>query len=83
MSLDICPDCRLSICDSDGSCGCCEQEQRNLWYEWLSAFEFLQRALDWMQRDPVAVECGATEMLRSFLQKQWEQAPKRLVYPKL
>jgi len=22
MSLDICPDCGLSICDSDGSCGC-------------------------------------------------------------
>ena len=74
MSLDICPDCRLSICDSDGSCGC-----TNRWYEWLSAFEFLQRVLDRMQRDPIAVECGAAEMLESFLQKQWEQAPKQLV----
>ena len=24
MSLDICPDCNLSICDSDGGCGCSE-----------------------------------------------------------
>jgi hypothetical protein len=45
-------------------------------YEWLSGFEFLQRTLDRMQQDIEAVNSGATEMLRSFLQKEWEQAEK-------
>ena len=60
-----------------------EQEQRDLWYEWLSAFEFLQRTLEKMRADVVAVQCGAVEMFETFLQKQWEQAPKRLLYPRM
>lgn len=42
-------------------------------YEWLSAFEFCQRALDWMSHDSEAIESGGVEMFRAFLQKQWEQ----------
>jgi hypothetical protein len=40
-------------------------------YEWLSGFGFLQRALAQMECDTAAVECGAVEMFRAFLQKQW------------
>ena len=42
-------------------------------YEWLSAFEFCQRAIDRMSHDLEAIESGAVEMFRAFLQKQWEQ----------
>ena len=42
-------------------------------YEWLSAFEFVQRIHDRMKQDAESVECGAEEMIRSHLQKQWEQ----------
>jgi len=50
-----------------------QQALQDKFYEWLSAFEFCQRALDWMTQDTEAIGCGATEMFRAFLQKQWEE----------
>ena len=50
-----------------------QQAAQDRFYEWLSGFEFLQRALAQMECDTAAVECGAVEMFRGFLQKQWEQ----------
>lgn len=56
-----------------------EEAHKAVFYEWLSAFEFCQRALSRMQNDHIAIESGAVEMFRAFLQKQWEQQPLRFV----
>jgi hypothetical protein len=54
-----------------------EQEAlQSEFYEWLSAFEFAQRALDRMMQDAEAIKSGAVEMFRAFLQKQWEEKQK-------
>lgn len=50
-----------------------QQAIQDEFYEWLSAFEFAQRALDRMEHDTEAIESGAAEMFRAFLQKQWEE----------
>ena len=53
-----------------------QQALQDEFYEWVSGFELLQRALAQMERDAASVECGAVEMFGNFLQKQWEQRDK-------
>ena len=56
-----------------------QQAAQDRFYEWLSGFGFLRRALAQMECDSAAVECGAVEMFRAFLQKQFGKSPASAV----
>jgi len=52
-----------------------EYEQQTAFYNWLSVFEFGQRALDRMQKSKNKDEQKAAEWLERHLQKVWETRP--------
>lgn len=52
-----------------------EYEQQAAFYDWLSVFEFGQRALDRMQKSKNKDEQKAAEWFERHLQKVWETRP--------
>ncbi len=52
-----------------------EYEQQCAFYDWLSTFEFGQRALDRMQKSSHPDEQKAAEWFERHLQKAWETRP--------
>jgi len=54
---------------------CREQERYAAFLDWLSVFEFGQRALDRMQHDKHPDVRNAAEWFERHLQKAWETRP--------
>lgn len=52
-----------------------EYEQQSAFYDWLSIFDFGQRALDRMQKSTNKDERTAAEWFERHLQKVWETRP--------
>ncbi len=50
-------------------------EQQAAFYDWLSVFDFGQRALDRMQKSSHPDEQKAAEWFERHLQKAWETRP--------